>query len=105
MKGPAFFPEALDEYEDAVVYYESCEEGLGTRLACEVDEAIALVMELPEAAPEVANVPPQLGLRSVLLQSFPYKLVYVTRDETLLIVAIFHIRRRPGFWTRRLKRR
>jgi hypothetical protein len=30
--GPKFFAEALAEYEDAVVYYESREEGLGARL-------------------------------------------------------------------------
>jgi hypothetical protein len=27
--GPKFFAEALAEYEDAVVYYEKCEKGLG----------------------------------------------------------------------------
>jgi hypothetical protein len=33
----------------------------------------------------------------------PIKLVYTVRDETLLLVAVFHARRRPGYWLERLK--
>jgi hypothetical protein len=42
--GPRFFAEALAEYEDAVVYYEKREEGLGARLIQEFDEAVALAV-------------------------------------------------------------
>jgi hypothetical protein len=29
-------------------------------------------------------------------------LVYTVRDEALLLVAVFHARRRPGYWLERL---
>ena len=44
MTGPRFFAEALAEYEDAVVYYEKREEGLGARLIQEFDEAVAVAL-------------------------------------------------------------
>jgi hypothetical protein len=37
-----------------------------------------------------------------MLRSFPIKLVYTVRDEALLLVAVFHARRRPGYWLERL---
>ena len=102
MIGPRFFAEALAEYEDAVVYYEKRQEGLGARLIDEFDEAVALALEYPEAFSAVQEAPVALGLRWVMLRSFPIKLVYTVRDEALLLVAVFHTRRRPGYWLVRL---
>ena len=102
MIGPKFFAEALAEYEDAVVYYEKREEGLGARLIQEFDEAVALALEYSEAFAIVHEAPAAFGLRWVILRSFPIKLVYTVRDEALLLVAVFHARRRPGYWLERL---
>jgi plasmid stabilization system protein ParE len=100
--GPKFFAEALAEYEDAVVYYEKREEGLGARLIQEFDEAVALALEYAGAFPAIEEAPAIYGLRWVMLRSFPIKLVYTVRDESLLVVAVFHARRRPGYWLERL---
>ena len=103
MTGPKFFAEALAEYEDAVVYYEKREEGLGARLIQEFDDAVAVALEYPEAFAMVQEMPVDFGLRWVMLRTFPIKLVYTVRDEVLLLVAVFHARRRPGYWLERLK--
>ncbi len=103
MTGPRFFAEALAEYEDAVVYYEKREEGLGARLIREFDEAVALALEYREAFATLQEAPVAFGLRWVMLRSFPIKLVYTVRDEVLLMVAVFHARRHPGYWLERLK--
>ncbi len=57
MTGPKFFAEALAEYEDAVAYYESREEGLGARLIQEFDEAVALALEFSGAFAIVEGAP------------------------------------------------
>ena len=57
MIGPRFFAEALAEYEDAVVYYEKREEGLGARLIQEFDEAVALALEYPKRSPRFVRCP------------------------------------------------
>ena len=104
MTGPKFFADALAEYEDAVAYYEQREVGLGARLIEELDEAVAVALSFPEAFGRIPDVPLDFGLRSILLQTFPIKLVYTVRDGALLVVAVFHARRRPGYWLERLKR-
>jgi hypothetical protein len=71
--GPRFFAEALAEYEDAVVYYEKREEGLGARLIQEFDEAVALALEYPGTFPAMQEAPAIYGLRWVMLRSFPIK--------------------------------
>ena len=43
------------------------------------------------------GAPAVYELRSMMLQSFPIKLIYTVRDEALLLVAVFHARRRPGY--------
>jgi len=68
--GPRFFAEALAEYEDAVVYYEKREEGLGARLIQEFDEAVAVALEYPEAFASVPEAPVVFGLRWVMLRTF-----------------------------------
>jgi hypothetical protein len=101
--GPKVFAEALAEYEDAVVYYEGREEGLGARLIQEFDEAVALALEFPDAFAPVQEAPAAYRLRWVMLRTFPIKLVYTVHGDALLFVAVFHARRRPGYWLERLK--
>ena len=102
--GPKFFAEALAEYEDAIVHYEQREPGLGARLIKEFDEVVAVALEFPDAFAGVPDVPLTWGLRSVRLQTFPIKLVYTVNEGTLLVVAVFHAHRRPGYWLERLGR-
>jgi hypothetical protein len=45
------------KYEDAVVYYEKPEEGLGARLIQEFDEAVALALEYPKRSPRFVRCP------------------------------------------------
>lgn len=61
-----FLREALEEYEDAVSYYESVRTGLGDKFADEVDRALALTSEFPEMGAPVADTPPELGVRRQL---------------------------------------
>jgi len=51
----------------------------------------------------VQEAPAAYGLRWILLGSFPIKLVYVVRDDALVVVAVVHARRRPGYWLERLQ--
>lgn len=34
---------------------------------------------------------------------FPYAVIYVVRSECVLVVAVQHAKRRPGYWKRRLR--
>jgi len=41
------------------------------------------------------------GVRRMFLRSFPYSAIYIL-EPRLVIVAVAHLRRRPGYWVKRL---
>jgi plasmid stabilization system protein ParE len=89
-------PLAADEAEAAERWYRERNETAATRFRRELDRAVDLISERPEAGP------PYLGsTRRVLLRRFPFFIVYRLRNELVQIVAVAHARRRPGYWRER----
>jgi hypothetical protein len=37
-----------------------------------------------------------------VLAKFPYSVIYKEKDEVILIVAVAHAKRRPGYWRGRI---
>jgi plasmid stabilization system protein ParE len=92
-----FHPEARLEFLDAVTYYESCQSGLGERFVQSVDAAIAGIGENPEAWAEIEQ-----DVRRKLTRVFPYALLYTVEPEYILVVAVMHCHKEPGYWRSRL---
>jgi toxin ParE1/3/4 len=42
------------------------------------------------------------GTRRYVLRHFPHLVLYLLRDARVIIVAIAHGKRRPGFWAKRV---
>ncbi len=42
-------------------------------------------------------------IRRRLMQRFPFGVVYEVETENISVIAIMHLRRRPGYWKRRLR--
>jgi plasmid stabilization system protein ParE len=97
-----FHREALDEYEDAIAYYERARPGLGESFILEVDRTIALTLEFPEIGAPVADTPPELGIRRRLVQRFSVEIDYQVSGDSIVVLAVFHSKRRPGYWKNRL---
>lgn len=93
MKGYAFHPEARLEYLEAARFYEQRKPGLGAQFSRVVEAAVARIVEAPERWPEM-----ELGVRRYLTPTFPYGILYTTETDGVLIVAVMHCRRRPGYW-------
>ncbi|MSP63343.1 MAG: hypothetical protein EXR72_23970 [Myxococcales bacterium] len=49
------------------------------------------------------DLPADLDVRRRVIERFPLTVVYLVRDDTLIIVAVAHQRRRPGYWMQRLR--
>lgn len=93
---------AAEELEAAEDWYNHERPGLGFELHDEVDDLLRRV--LAGAAPGVA-VPAYEGpnhARRVLMDRFPFSIVFLEHDETVFVVAFAHFRRRPGYWRSRL---
>jgi plasmid stabilization system protein ParE len=95
--------EALEEYEDAVSYYEGARSGLGETFADEIDRVIALTLEFPEMGAPVVDTPPELGVRRQLVRRFDVEIDYLVSGDAFVVIAIFHCKRSPGYWKDRLR--
>jgi len=91
-----FLPEASDELFEAATYYESKQEGLGRRFRNEVLEVCGLIVQQPLLWRERAG-----GYRRVNCPVFPYYVAYFIRGDLVLIAAVAHGHRRPGYWRER----
>lgn len=90
-------PAAIREIREAIQWYHERD----LRKAAELRELIASAEELVERAPE-AWAEYFHGARGFRLRKFPFVLVYVVRNDTIVIVALAHTRLRPGYWLERL---
>ena len=92
-----FHPAARVEFRAAVARYESERSGLGTLFADRVREVVARSAEAP-----LTGAPYALpDVRRLFVFRFPYSVVYLVEPGRVLIVAISHFRRRPGYWVER----
>lgn len=90
--------QASDEFTEAVRWYEERRVGLGG----EFFDSVVAMMETITASPEIgAAVGTDTRTRRVLVPNFPYQVVYHLRPTEIIVVAIAHLKRRPGYWKAR----
>ena len=92
----SFHPEADTEFEEASLFYESRMAGLGKSFAAEVESTLSLIREFPEAGSPVGT-----SHRRAVVARFPYSVVYRQYPDFIVVIAVAHQRRRPGYWRRR----
>ena len=84
------------EMQDAAARYEDLRPGLGLSFVDAVNRKTDEILEAPKRWRLVA------GTRRVLMGRFPYGIVYrEISDDEVEIVAVAHLKRRPGYWARR----
>ncbi len=74
---------------------------MGTTFSSEVFQALEIIEEAPETWPEwpgIAHTPP---IRRYLLWDFPFALPFVVLEDRVVVLAVAHVRRRPGYWRER----
>jgi toxin ParE1/3/4 len=95
-------PQAEQELGDAIRWYEDREAGLGAALISELDATTGKLRrgELPPLVlPELG---PNSQVRRVLLDRFPYAVVFVEHDDGIHVIAFAHHKRQPSYWRDRL---
>jgi plasmid stabilization system protein ParE len=85
-----FRKEAQRELVEARNFYEQRVEGLGARWLAHVEASLERVQKQPAAFREVSP-----GIRRVLVQGFPFSVVYRHDDQAIVVLSVFHHRRQP----------
>jgi len=97
-----FHPEARAEFVADVIWYDDREVGVGERFEIAVRAAIDAAVDSPESWAVWPGWGREPVVRSKTVSDFPYRVVYFVRDELLIIVAVAHAKRRPGYWGERV---
>ena len=92
-----FHPEALEEYDAAAHYYAAQRPGLDLAFIIRVEEAIESILDDP-----CRWRPFEEDVRRCLLRVFPYAVLYTIEPDFVLIVAVAHCSRAPGYWKHRI---
>jgi len=91
-----FHPAARAEVLDAGRWYEERSPLTAAAFAQEVAATVGLIAEAPYRYPRAEH-----GTRRLALHRFPFNVFYRNGDDEVIIVAIAHQKRRPGYWSSR----
>ena len=88
---------AKSEFEDAAVWYDEKRSGLGEEFIVEIEQAVANAAAAPQRYPIVFG-----DIRRTVARRFPFSVYFRVRANELVVLAVFHGRRNPTIWRRRL---
>lgn len=88
---------AREEIREAADYFAAISPDLGTAFKRELRQLMRLVGTMPTAWPSVGT-----DVRRCLLTRFPYLVIYAPLPGELLVLAVGHQHRKPGYWRERL---
>ncbi len=93
----AFLPLAQSELDDAFAWYEDQAVGLGYEFLDELDKSLRLIASFPKLQPLVGK-----QVRRCLINRFPYGIFFGVSTETIIVVAVAHLKRKPAYWIERV---
>ena len=92
-----FHPDALSELEATAQYYAKRQPGLEMRFILNIETTIQRICDSPHSWKIIAS-----DVRRCLVHVFPYAVLYSIEREHILIIAVMHCSREPGYWRHRL---
>jgi toxin ParE1/3/4 len=95
-----FHPEARIEIRSITAWYRERSREAARGFTEVIAEGIQSIRDRPEAWPTWRRG----GVRRRVLHRYPYSIFYVFEEDEVVIVAIAHQRRRPGYWLPRLRK-
>jgi toxin ParE1/3/4 len=92
-----YHPLAVEELIESSEFYELRESGLGTRFLKTIDKSL----ELLKRNPRISKAD-HLGRRKYVVNRFPFLLIYKFKENRIVVLAVAHGSRRPGYWKERV---
>jgi toxin ParE1/3/4 len=89
---------AVVEIDHEVDYYEDRQPGLGAELESEIDAVFSLILRFPASAPQWKD---RADRRVAILDRFPFIIPYQVLNDDIVVLALAHTSRRPGYWSQR----
>lgn len=99
---PPMHPEAEREMIRATMRYALDNPTVAIRFNEALARAVDGIAQAPRMYPLADDAPDGFEVRNYPLHRFPYRCVYWISGERVIIIAIAHTSRRPGYWHDRL---
>jgi len=93
-----YTPQAAKELREIVSYYEENLPGLGDEFIEELDKQIKYCSNSPEIGMLIDD-----KHRRMVMNRFPFNIVYRIVQYEIQILAVAHQHRKPGYWIKRIK--
>jgi toxin ParE1/3/4 len=97
MKAVRYVAEAREEFLHEVEYFTTVSPRIGRRFDEAVQRAEALAAEFSDA-----GLAYKYGTRRVIPRKFKFSIVYLVREDEVVVIAVAPFRRKPGYWRPRL---
>ena len=91
-----FHPEALAEYSEAVQYYAEQRSEVAQMFINAIEDAVYRIRQSPTRWAIFDE-----DIRRCLTRKFPYSILYTIEQDYILILAVTHCSREPGYWKSR----
>ncbi len=91
-----FLPGARRDFDDSFDWYAKRSATAASRFVNAVDVALTRIASQPD---QFAAIDPRHHECSV--KRFPFRIIYRVEERQILVVAVAHAKRRPGFWLNR----
>jgi plasmid stabilization system protein ParE len=92
----SFHPRARDEVEEAQAWYEERSLLAAAGFLHEMSVAIRRIAKAPNRYPVSLH-----NTHRILLERFPFGIHYRVNENDIVVVAVAHQKRRPGYWAER----
>lgn len=92
-----FLEAAQAELNDAFEWYEAQQKNLGMQFINEFEAAVKRISTYPKSYVLIGN-----EVRRCLIKRFPYGILYGIDADTIVIIAVAHLHRKPNYWVDRL---
>ena len=92
-------PEAEADLDEAYRWYENQRSGLGVEFIERVEQVFERLCRMPELHAVVYK-----AVRQTLVKRLPYVVCYVSEEDCVDVVAVFHGHRDPTAWKSRVVR-
>ena len=93
MPGITFHVDAAAEMQAAARYYEEQQRGLGAAFLAEIEQGLNRIQQFSRLWPIY-----DAEYRRYLLRRFPFGIIYRLDTEGIIVVAVAHLHREPGYW-------
>lgn len=93
----SFHPGASEDYAAAYSWYFKRGATLAANFESEIERGVRLISQHPTRWAKFDS-----DRRRFIVRKFPYSIIYEVHGDDVIVLAVAHGRRRPGYWRERI---